>query len=160
VWRSEAIERAASYDKRTLSAWVERLLEEAVKQPSQPVTPVFVFDRDGKEIGKFKPPRKLARAVTSGSIVLISRRSYPRRVPRRGGVMTFPDLDGQRRERLREAIELSVRTLNEWDQARLGISQEQLAALTAWAKIRPGEEGVTALRAKAAARKRAAKEHA
>jgi hypothetical protein len=28
----KAIERAASYDKRTLSAWVERLLEEAVKQ--------------------------------------------------------------------------------------------------------------------------------
>ena len=38
----------------------------------QPVTPVFVFDRDGKQIGKFKPPRKLARAVTSGSIVLIA----------------------------------------------------------------------------------------
>ena len=65
--------------------------------------------------------------------------------------MTFPEaveeilaiaiatyLDGQRRERLREAIELSVRTLNEWDQARLGISQEQLAALTAWAKNAPG----------------------
>ena len=69
--------------------------------------------------------------------------------------MTFPEaveellavsiatyLNGQRRERLREAIELSVRTLNEWDQARLGISQEQLAALTAWAKTAPGREGV------------------
>jgi hypothetical protein len=87
--------------------------------------------------------------------------------------MTFPEaveeilaiaiatyLDGQRRERLKEAIELSVRTLDEWDRTRLGISQEQLAALTAWAKTAPGEEGVTALRAEAAARERAAKEHA
>jgi hypothetical protein len=28
----KAIERAASHDQRTVSAWVERLLEEAVKQ--------------------------------------------------------------------------------------------------------------------------------
>ena len=67
--------------------------------------------------------------------------------------MTFPEaveeilaiaiatyLDGQRRGRLREAIELSVRTLDEWDRTRLGISQEQLAALTAWAKNAPGRE--------------------
>ena len=69
--------------------------------------------------------------------------------------MTFPEaveeilaiaiatyLDGQRRERLREAIELSVRTLDEWDRARLGINQEQLAMLVSWAKTGPGEEGV------------------
>ena len=67
--------------------------------------------------------------------------------------MTFPEaveeilaiaiatyLDGQRRERLREAIELSVRTLDEWDRTRLGISQEQLAMLIRWAKNAPGRE--------------------
>jgi hypothetical protein len=87
--------------------------------------------------------------------------------------MTFPEaveellavsiatyLHGQRRERLKQAIELSVKTLDEWDRARLGISQEQLAVLVSWAKTGPGEEGVTALRAEAAARERAAKEHA
>ena len=69
--------------------------------------------------------------------------------------MTFPEaveellavsvatyLHGQRRERLREAIELSVRTLDEWDRARLGISQEQLSMLVSWAKTAPGREGV------------------
>jgi hypothetical protein len=69
--------------------------------------------------------------------------------------MTFPEaveeilaiaiatyLDGQRRERLREAIELSVRTLDEWDRARLGVTQEQLGMLISWAKTAPGREGV------------------
>jgi hypothetical protein len=68
--------------------------------------------------------------------------------------MTFPEaveeilaiaiatyLDGQRRERLREAIELSLRTLDEWDRTRLGISQEQLAMLVSWAKTRPRRGG-------------------
>ena len=70
-------------------------------------------------------------------------------LPRRGGVMTFPEaveeilaiaiatyLDGQRRERLKEAIELSVRTLDEWDRTRLGVTQEQLGMLISWAKTR------------------------
>ena len=69
--------------------------------------------------------------------------------------MTFPEaveellavsiatyLDGQRRERLREAIELSVRTLDEWDRTRLGVTQEQLAMLVSWAKTGPRREGV------------------
>jgi hypothetical protein len=69
--------------------------------------------------------------------------------------MTFPEaveeilaiaiatyLDGQKRERLREAIELSVRTLDAWDRKRLGISQQQLDALVSWAKTAPGREGV------------------
>jgi len=69
--------------------------------------------------------------------------------------MTFPEaveellavsvatyLDGQRRERLKQAIELSVKTLDEWDRARLGISQEQLSMLINWAKTAPGREGV------------------
>ena len=67
--------------------------------------------------------------------------------------MTFPEaveeilaiaiatyLDGQRRERLREAIEHTIKVLDEWDRTRLGVSQEQLAALTAWAKNAPGRE--------------------
>ena len=67
--------------------------------------------------------------------------------------MTFPDaveeilamaiatyLDGQRRERLREAIEHTIKVLDEWDRTRLGVTQEQLAALTAWAKNAPGRE--------------------
>jgi len=69
--------------------------------------------------------------------------------------MTFPEaveellavsvatyLDGQRRERLKQAIELSVKTLDEWDRARLGISQEQLSMLINWAKTAPSREGV------------------
>ena len=68
--------------------------------------------------------------------------------------MTFPEaveellavsvatyLDGQRRERLKQAIELSVRTLDEWDRARLGISQEQLSMLSA-GRRRPPVGGV------------------
>ena len=87
--------------------------------------------------------------------------------------MTFPEaveellavsvatyLDGQRRERLKEAIEHTIKVLDEWDRTRLGVTQEQLGMLISWAKTRQGEEGVTALRAEAAARERAAKEHA
>jgi hypothetical protein len=33
--------------------------------------PVRVFDRNGAFIGKFRSPRKLARAITRGSIVLV-----------------------------------------------------------------------------------------
>ena len=33
--------------------------------------PVFVFDRDGKQIGKFKSTKKFNRAVISGAIVLV-----------------------------------------------------------------------------------------
>jgi hypothetical protein len=60
--------------------------------------------------------------------------------------MTFPEaveevlavsiaayLGGQRRERLREAIELTVRALDEFDQQRLGITPDQLATLIGWA---------------------------
>ena len=65
--------------------------------------------------------------------------------------MTFPEaveellavsiatyLNGQSRERLREAIEHTIKVLDEWDRTRLGVTQEQLAALTAWAKNAPG----------------------
>jgi hypothetical protein len=38
----------------------------------RPATPVFIFERDGKQIGRFKSPRKLARAITGGAIVLIA----------------------------------------------------------------------------------------
>ena len=69
--------------------------------------------------------------------------------------MTFPEaveellavsiatyLNGQSRERLREAIEHTIKVLDEWDRARLGISQEQLSMLVSWAKTAPGREGV------------------
>jgi hypothetical protein len=40
--------------------------------PATLLLPVFVFDRTGKElIGKFKSPRRFARAVISGSMVLV-----------------------------------------------------------------------------------------
>jgi hypothetical protein len=69
--------------------------------------------------------------------------------------MTFPEaveeilaiaiatyLDGQKRERLKQAIELAVKTLDEWDRTRLGVSQEQLSMLINWAKTAPSREGV------------------
>jgi hypothetical protein len=40
--------------------------------PYLPLTPVLVFDKAGAQIGKFKSPRKLGRAITSGAIVLIA----------------------------------------------------------------------------------------
>ena len=68
--------------------------------------------------------------------------------------MTFPEavqellavsiaayLGGQRRERLREAIELTVRALDEFDQQRLGITPEQLATLIGWASTGITETG-------------------
>ena len=60
--------------------------------------------------------------------------------------MTFPEaveellaiciavyLDGKRSERLREAIELAVSTLDELYRQRRGITPEQLATLIGWA---------------------------
>ena len=69
--------------------------------------------------------------------------------------MTFPEaveellavsvaayLGGQRRSRLKAAIELLVRTLDEWDRQRRGITPEQLTTLIGWASTAPGQEGV------------------
>ena len=36
------------------------------------VTPVFVTDRDGREIAGFRSPRKLGKAIVSGELVLIA----------------------------------------------------------------------------------------
>jgi hypothetical protein len=33
--------------------------------------PVVVFDRDGTEVGRFRSPRKLARAIIHGAVVLM-----------------------------------------------------------------------------------------
>jgi hypothetical protein len=45
----------------------------------------------------------------------------------------------QRRDRLKEAIELSVKTLDEWDRQRIGITPEQLSTLVNWAKTAPNK---------------------
>ena len=63
--------------------------------------------------------------------------------------MTFPEaveeilaiaiatyLDGQKRERLMAAIEVVTVALDNWDQQRPGVSQEQLEELVAWARLR------------------------
>ena len=36
------------------------------------VTPVFVTDRDGREIANFRSPRKLGKAIVSGELVLLA----------------------------------------------------------------------------------------
>ena len=33
--------------------------------------PVIVFDRDGTEVGRFRSPRKLARAIIGGAVLLL-----------------------------------------------------------------------------------------
>ena len=33
--------------------------------------PVIVIDRDGTEVGRFRSPRKLARAIIGGAVVLV-----------------------------------------------------------------------------------------
>jgi hypothetical protein len=33
--------------------------------------PVIVFDRDGTEVGRFRSPRKLARAIIAGAVILV-----------------------------------------------------------------------------------------
>jgi hypothetical protein len=33
--------------------------------------PVVVVDRDGTEVGRFRPPRKLARAIIAGAVILV-----------------------------------------------------------------------------------------
>ena len=51
-------------------------------------------------------------------------------------------LGSQRRPRLKQAIELSIRTLNEWDRQRLGVTPEQLSMLISWARSSSGGEGI------------------
>jgi hypothetical protein len=51
-------------------------------------------------------------------------------------------IGGKRSERLREAIELAVSTLDELDRQRRGITPEQLAMLIGWASTSRGKEGV------------------
>ena len=51
-------------------------------------------------------------------------------------------LGGQTRPRLKDAIELTTKTLYEFDRQRLGVTPEQLAMLIGWAKTAPGREGV------------------
>jgi hypothetical protein len=36
------------------------------------VTPVFVTDKDGREIANFRSPRKLGKALVSGELVLLA----------------------------------------------------------------------------------------
>jgi hypothetical protein len=33
--------------------------------------PVVVIDRDGTEVGRFRSPRKLARAIIAGAVILV-----------------------------------------------------------------------------------------
>jgi hypothetical protein len=33
--------------------------------------PVIVIDRDGTEVGRFRSPRKLARAIIAGAVLLV-----------------------------------------------------------------------------------------
>jgi hypothetical protein len=33
--------------------------------------PVAVIDRDGTEVGRFRSPRKLARAIIAGAVILV-----------------------------------------------------------------------------------------
>ena len=33
--------------------------------------PVAVTDRDGNEVGRFRSPRKLARAIIAGAVILV-----------------------------------------------------------------------------------------
>ena len=49
-------------------------------------------------------------------------------------------LGGQRRPTLKAAIELSVKTLDERDRQRLGVTPEQLSMLINWTKTAPAGE--------------------
>jgi hypothetical protein len=49
-------------------------------------------------------------------------------------------LGSVRRPRLKQAIELSIRTLDEWDGQRLGVTPEQLSMLINWTKTAPAGE--------------------
>jgi hypothetical protein len=42
-----------------------------VTDPGVLLLPVCVYDRGGKEIGKFRSPRKFASALIAGAIVLV-----------------------------------------------------------------------------------------
>lgn len=52
-------------------------------------------------------------------------------------------ISGQKRARLKDAIELTINTLDEFDRQRLGVTPEQLAVLLNWAKTAQGREGVS-----------------
>ena len=45
--------------------------------PYLPLAPVFVFDQAGKQIGRFKSPRKLRKAIASGAVVLLADDTNP-----------------------------------------------------------------------------------
>jgi hypothetical protein len=52
-------------------------------------------------------------------------------------------IGGQKRARLKDAIELTINTLDQFDRQRLGVTPEQLAMLIGWAKTAQGREGVS-----------------
>jgi hypothetical protein len=51
-------------------------------------------------------------------------------------------IGGQKRSRLKDAIDLTINALDEFDRQRLGVTPEQLAMLIGWASTAPGKEGV------------------
>jgi hypothetical protein len=87
----------------------------------------------------------LSDIVYIGDIAYSSRRkamTVPEALEEILAVSIASYIGGQKRARLKDAIELTTNTLDQFDRRRLGVTPEQLAMLIGWASKAPGKEGV------------------